>query len=528
MKTRLSILSANFPQALQSLNKQLSMGSPFKTLVVKVFIELGEFNLLMRIPILKDLLLIAKGLVSGHIAEVELVNSISPRAQIAVVAPKLRQRIQNEIVDVLIIGSGPGSVVATLMEHGKGDQRIHILERGGVPKTPHSLHHSLTHVIQDFNQAGQELIVAPGFPLYAQANVVGGGSEVNSGLYHNLPAQYVSRYASAFQVTSQDWLDAEQKTNDLLDPVEMDVLPAESLLARGGEVHNLVVSNIPRWRTYFGGGSFQHRGMNEIFWNKNSISPNITLSENSEAIKISIDNPDYVEVTCRDSFDKSISIIRAKRLHVAAGSISTPVLLAKSGLIKYRQTRFAWHPMIRIVASTDPTDLGAGDIDPFQAWTVDRTLKFGSAVSTAPLLSIALGRTVSLKESTKLRSYYASFSSSGRGGILPIVGLPWYRFSKLDRKFAVEGTALLKDMISAGGGQICNEGKISSKKFSTVHIFGTLPIDSDIFIPGTNQLRIDKRVRVSDASILPFGPGVNPQGVVMTAVRIANLGISDE
>jgi hypothetical protein len=184
--------------------------------------------------------------------------------------------------------------------------------------------------------------------------------------------------------------------------------------------------------------------------------------------------------------------------------------------------------MIRIVASTEPTDLGAGDIDPFQAWTVDRTLKFGSAVSTAPLLSIALGRTVSLKESTKLRSYYASFSSSGRGGILPIVGLPWYRFSKLDRKFAVEGTALLKDMISAGGGQICNEGKISSKKFSTVHVFGTLPIDSDIFIPGTNQLRIDKRVRVSDASILPFGPGVNPQGVVMTAVRIANLGISDE
>ena len=216
MKTRLSILSANFPQALQSLNKQLSMGSPFKTLVVKIFIELSEFNLLMRIPILKDLLLTAKGLVSGHIAEVELVNSSSPTAQFAVVAPKLKQRIQNEIVEVLIIGSGPGSVVATLMEHEKGDQRIHILERGCVPKTPHSLHHSLTHVIQDFNQAGQELIVAPGFPLYAQANVVGGGSEVNSGLYHNLPAQYVSRYASAFQVTSQDWLDAELKFKVLM------------------------------------------------------------------------------------------------------------------------------------------------------------------------------------------------------------------------------------------------------------------------------------------------------------------------
>lgn len=528
MKTRLSSLSKEFPQALHGLNRQLSMGSPFKTLVVKALIELSEFNLLTKLPILKELLLTAKGLVSGHIAEVELVNSLGTTDQILSVTPELKARNLNEIFDVVIIGSGPGAVVAAEIESEGGQKRIHVLERGSVPKTPHSLHHSLTHVSQDFNQAGQELIVAHGFPLYAQANVVGGGSEVNSGLYHNLPAQYLSLYASAFRVQDQDWLNAEQKTRDLLDPTEMRVLPDQSLLARGAGVHDLVVSNIPRWRTYFGGGSFQHRGMNEIFWNKHSLLPNLTLSGNSEVVKISVDNSDYVEVVCRDTIDGKISIVRAKRVHVATGAISTPVLLAKSGLIKWHKTRFSWHPMVRIVASTVQTDLGAGDIDPFQAWTADRTLKFGSAVSTTPLLSIALGRTVSSLESTTLRSYYASFSSSGRGGILPIIGLPWYWFSKLDRKMAIEGTILLKKLITSGGGQICNEAMVNSKKFSTVHIFGTLPIDSDVYISGTNQLRIDKRVRVSDASILPFGPGVNPQGVVMTAVRIANLASKNE
>ena len=528
MKAKFSSLSSDFPQAFQSLNKQLSMGSPFKTLVVRILIELSEFNLPMRVPILKGLLLNVKGLVAGHVAEVELVNSLKTTTQVISRAPQLKKHNPNEIFDVLIIGSGPGAVVATEIERSKGDQRIHVLERGSVPKTPHSLHHSLTHVIQDFNQAGQEFIVAQGFPLYAQANVVGGGSEVNSGLYHNLPSQYLSQYATAFQVQDQDWLEAERMTLDLLDPTEMDVLPDQSLLARGARVHDLVVSNIPRWRTYFSVDSFQHRGMNEIYWNANSVSSNLALSGNSEAIRISIDNPDYVEVTCRGTLDNKVSIIRARRLHVAAGAISTPVLLARSGLIKWRNTRFSWHPMVRIVASTDQTDLGAGDIDPFQAWTNDRSLKFGSAVSTAPLLSIALGRTVSMNESIGLRSYYASFSSTGRGGIIPMIGLPWYRFSKLDRKLANEGTGLLKELISAGGGQICNEEKVSSRKFSTVHIFGTLPIDSDIFIPGTNQLRIDKRVRVSDASILPYGPGVNPQGVVMTAVRIANSVSSDE
>ena len=522
MKTRLSLLSSEFPQALQSLNKQLTMGSPFKTFVVKALIELSELKLLMRVPILSELLLTAKGLVSGHIAEVELVNSVTNTGNTTSAVPELTVNNPNGIFDVLIIGSGPGAVIATEIERNKGDQRIHILERGALPKTPHSLHHSLTHVIQDFNQAGQELIVAPGFPLYAQANVVGGGSEVNSGLYHNLPTQYISQYASAFKVQEKSWLEAELKTKELLTPIEMDVLPDQSLLARGARVHNLVVSNVPRWRTYFRDGFFQHRGMNEIYWKKNTLLPELTLSCNSEVLKISIGNPDYLEVTCKNTLDGEVSILRARRLHVAAGAISTPVLLAKSGLIKWRNTRFSWHPMVRVVASTKESDLGAGDIDPFQAWTDDRSLKFGSAVSTAPLLSIALGRTVSMNESTRLRSYYASFSSSGRGGILPILGLPWYRFSKMDRKLARESTTLLKQMVSAGGGQICNEEKVSSKKFSTVHIFGTLPINSDVFIPGTNQLRIDSRVRVSDASILPFGPGVNPQGVVMTAVRIAN------
>jgi hypothetical protein len=151
-------------------------------------------------------------------------------------------------------------------------------------------------------------------------------------------------------------------------------------------------------------------------------------------------------------------------------------------------------------------------------------LKFGAAVSTAPLLSIALGRPVDLKEATELRSYYVSFSSSGKGGLVPILGLPWYKFSKLDRKLALDGVNLLKKLIALGGGKVLNPEKVSGKKFSTVHIFGSLPINSNIYLPGTNQLKVDQRIRVSDASILPFGPGVNPQGVVMTAVRVANLG----
>lgn len=523
MKSRVSKLALESPRAFESLTKQLSLGNAFKSFVVKVLLEFGRFRFLRTLPLLGDLILTAEGLLCGHIAEVEIVEKIKSSSVSQSVFPKLSEGIPRE-VDVLIVGSGPGAVVSADLELRKGDRRIHILERGNLPRTPHSLHHSLTHLIQDFNQGGQEFICAAGFPLFAQANVVGGGSEVNSGLYHNLPSHYLHKYSVAFSTSEEEWIEAERRTFELLKPTEMIASPEFSLLARGAGQINLNFKNIPRWRTYSPDGSFNHRGMNEIYWNEKTHASEITLSSGLEVTKISIRNPEYIEVSLRNLVTQSESVIRARRIHLCAGAISSPALLAKSGLIQWRDTRFSWHPMIRIVASTKEMDLGIGDIDPFQAWTEDLSLKFGSAVSTAPLLSIALGRTVNSKELANLRSYYVSFSSTGRGGLLPLFSLPWYTFSKLDKKLARDGLDLLKSIIIAGGGQLLNSEKLNYKKFSTVHIFGTLPIGSDVFIPGTNRLKIDGRIKVSDASLLPFSPSVNPQGIVMTAVRVANEG----
>ena len=528
MKFRISSFFLQSPRSLASLKAQLQKGGTLKSFTVRFLIVLSSINSLFRFPVLKDLLMTAQGLLAGHVAEIELIDSLSGSKDTEILNPNLKTLPTNPLVDVLIIGSGPGAAVAAEIELGRGFQNILVVERGDVPKTSNALHHSLTHVIQDFNQAGQELVVAQGFPLYAQANVVGGGSEVNSGLYHALPEQYVKDYSKAFKVSEAAWLDSEKFIFNKLKPIKMNVFPEHSLLARGAMATNLSYGNIPRWRTYFDDGNFVHRGMNEIFWNMASENSQISLVGNLEVLKISIKKSDHLEVSCRNTLTGEKSVIKAKRVHLAAGAISTPVLLARSRIIRWRDTKFSWHPMVRVVAATKKIDLGAGDIDPFQAWTEDKKLKFGAAVSTAPLLSVALGRPVSLREASELRSYYVSFSSSGKGGLIPFLGLPWYKFSKLDRKLARDGVERLINLISAGGGGIVNPGKVSSKKYSTVHIFGTLPINGSIFVPGTNQLKADKRIRVSDASILPFGPGVNPQGVVMTAVKVANLGIPSD
>ena len=523
--TKIRNFKKKHPRAYINLRDQLRQGGRFKTFGVAIIIELGRWRALTKVPIIGDLVETMNGLLAGHVSDIELIDSANLKHGVREI---VRQNIiLPEVleVDVLIIGSGPGAAVATEIEMHNSGSNICVIERGSYPRTPEKLHHSLTHVINDFFQAGQEMILAPGFPLYAQGNVLGGGSEVNSGLYHKLPEQYRDKYSHALGISLVEWLESEFETESFLMPEKMKVSPNDSVLSRGVDGNNLICENVPRWRTYAADGTYVHRGMNRIFWNNEHVQNKIKLYHDSNAIHIATENKKFLEVTVQNTHSRIKTKIRAHRIHLAGGAISTPNLLAKSNLIGWGETEFSWHPMNRIVASTVSSDLGAGDIDPFQAWTPDRSLKFGSAVSTAPLLSVALGRHVSILEASKLRSFYSSFSSSGKGGILPHIGMPWYKFSEQDRRNADSGISMLTKIITQGGGTIINLEKINSRKFSTVHIFGTLPIGSAIFIKGSNQLCSDDRIRVSDASILPFGPGVNPQGVVMTTVRLANRNL---
>ena len=175
--------------------------------------------------------------------------------------------------------------------------------------------------------------------------------------------------------------------------------------------------------------------------------------------------------------------------------------------------------MIRVIAESGQADLGLNDVDPFQAWTGDRDYKFGSAVSTPGLLAMNLGRILNQEEMSKLRSVYVSFISSGRGGLIPGTKIPWYLPSDTDKLRRINAARLVKEMVVAGGANLLSPINGRNISTSTVHIFGSLPINSGLFETGTSRLKIDSRIQVSDGSLLPFGPGVNPQGTIMALCK---------
>jgi hypothetical protein len=127
-----------------------------------------------------------------------------------------------------------------------------------------------------------------------------------------------------------------------------------------------------------------------------------------------------------------------------------------------------------------------------------------------------LARIPESDELPRLRSIYGSFVSHGKGGLIPRTEMPYYFPSVEDRKNLKEIRSRIEDVVLASGASFVNPSQKVKKGVSTVHIFGTLPVDSGVFIHGTSRLKVEPRIQISDGSLLPFGPGVNPQAVIMS------------
>lgn len=507
--------------ARRQFELHIALGGRFRKFVLTVMFNLSKCRVLFEFPLVGGFIRSIADLSKAYEVEEEfgLLRELESYSSTIKTRPGNSMDPSpcfREIYDYIIIGSGPGA--ATAASKLSPNLRVLILEKGGYPQTPHSLHHTLTHVVNDFNKAGQEIILAKGFPQFTQGSTFGGGSEVNSGLYHPLPEVKREAFSFAFGISENKWIEEEKLIRDLL-KIELTAVNVEnSVIYRGAKFLDLPWAVIPRWRKYSNDGTFVHFGMSEVVWKDFLKRENVKLSLETEAIRIRYNSPKSVKVLTQNS-SKEVIEFEGRNVIVAAGTIETPRLLASSRLIGWTDTRFQWHQMYRTIVDTDESDLGATDIDPIQAWTNDYSLKFGSAVSTPGLLSFGLGRKISYEETKRLRSYYVSIVSSGRGGLIPKTSIPWYRASDSDKRLSREGRLLLTQLIEGSGARFAAPSTPVSQKASTVHIFGSLPISSSIFENGSCQLRKYSNIFICDGSILPYGPGVNPQGVIMTAVH---------
>jgi len=416
--------------------------------------------------------------------------------------------------DLVVIGSGPGAamLVHAALEGRRDPADILVLEAGRAASTPSERHHGLEHLLADFADGGAELCLSNPLTQIAQGRVVGGGSEVNSGFHHDLPARHRAAWCRALDIGEDEWTAAERDVRTILEVSPAPTTTGDSVIARGASALGHHHTPVERWRTYHQHGFHQH-GMTRQVWARH---PAVAVRADSTVVRIECTNPGHVVVRLADG-----GSLTARRVAVCAGAVNTPRLLHASGLVRRTDLSFSLHPMVRVVARCRETDAGRDDVDPFQAFT-DDGYKYGGAVSTPSLLGAALGRPVDRDESAVLRSFYASFEPGGTGGFLPGPGglLPRYRYSDRDRHRMRAGADGLASLLTAAGADVVTRPEDAAGHPSSVHVFGSLPYGGPGLLAGTSLVDADPRVGVYDASLLPGAPGVNPQGAVMTLALV--------
>lgn len=422
--------------------------------------------------------------------------------------------LERRSFDEIVVGSGPGGAISAYLSSLSGREVLLIEE--GRDLSPHP-HHSLAQLTTDFRSGGQEMIFAlPPIP-YAQGQVLGGSSEINSGLYHRLPNSRLPTWLAIAQIDDTVWSKAEVEVESLIGVYSQDEdslgIYRNSPMKAAASAMGWTCQQIPRWRKY-SGSDFEHRGMFASLL-ANPPAGLAILSQHRVHKLVSKTDSNCVVIrgpSCEHE-------LLANRVTVSGGTVETPRLLVRSGFLTHRQLSFGFHAMSRVLATFDSEVNDLHDIDPHQAWTKDYHSKFGVSVSTLGFLR-ATEKTLGVKDPVSARNalvFYASSAMDLNGKFLKFGNqiYPAYGFSSLEKTRINQSTFSLIEGLQASGARNIYR-KAEGTSLSTVHIFGSLPLGKSLLDNiGTLSPIGYPSIRVCDASIFPTAPLVNPQGPLM-------------
>ena len=155
--------------------------------------------------------------------------------------------------DVVVVGSGPGGAV-TARECARRGLKVLVLEEGDRHEPGTVPPYSLAQMRRMYRNHG--LTVALGRPsiAYTEARCVGGGSEVNAGLYHRPDPTVLAEWTARFDIEALTPGDLEPWHRVVEKRLQVEVrrppLPAASeALRRAAEQLGWAGLEVPRWAT---------------------------------------------------------------------------------------------------------------------------------------------------------------------------------------------------------------------------------------------------------------------------------------
>ncbi len=469
-----------------------------------------------------------------------------------------------EHVDVLVIGSGPGGSVTARVLAEAGLEVMHV-EEGPWVEPGEVEPYSVEQMERQYRNAG--LTVALGRPsiAYTEGRGAGGGSEINSGLYHRPSTELLAGWRRDWWIEDLD-TGVLQPYHELIEH-ELSVSPwpqpqlppASDALRRGAEALGWSGFDVPRWARYRrlnGSIRVDRQTMTRTYLPKAEAAGSRLLTD-TRVVRLLTEGRrvQSAELERRAATRLTRETVRADHVFVCAGAIQTPALLQRSGVRRNVGGNLSVHPTVKVVAEfaeeiNTPLDLPTYQVKEFGSW-----LSFGGSASRPALIALSLAENwrefgAAAARWRRQSVYYAATQSVGRGRVQAVPGfadpIVTYRLTRQDLAMLRSGLARLMHLTLAAGAtavypayrgaplvtgpldaaKAAPEMSRSRASLMTVHLTGTVPLGEDTrrcAADSHGRLQGFENLFVNDASMLPQAPGINPQGTLM-AMAHRNVG----
>jgi len=456
--------------------------------------------------------------------------------------------------EIAVIGSGPGgAITACLLAEAGRD--VLLIEEGPYHELESCQPFSREEMVQKYRNGGQTVAFGKNKVAYVEGRCVGGGSEINSGLYHRTPPEILEVWQKEFCVEAISEKDLaphfEACERDLSVSRKPGTAPLASLkLHEGATQLGWKSMEVPRWFHYADkAGEGTRQSMTKTFIPRflragGKLLPDTRvdcLRSDGGRWSIRADHP-----------QSGLVRIQADTVFICSGAVQTPALLRRSGIRENIGDSLRLHPTVKVVARFPETvNSAVMGVPVHQVKEFAPRLSFGCSISTPPYLALALLDHAAQAQHVNdewpnMATYYAMIEGQGRGTVrvLPNFRDPLVRYHlpDPDRRDLADGLRKLSQLLFESGAAEIYPGLTGSAALSkaddlkqlpeilpaglgnlmTIHLFSSCPMGEDKSKCPVNSFgRVlgFKNLFIADASLLCTAPGVNPQGSVMAFAR---------
>lgn len=465
-----------------------------------------------------------------------------------IVSIKKKNKLNDFFIDNIVIGSGPSGSI-TALELLKNKRKTLILEKGDFVRE-FRLKHPGQEFLNMWENGGISASLGNSQIKYAAAECFGGGSEINSGLYHFPDKSLIFDLKKRFNIKDISYHGLIKNLKELNKNLKISRTIKSSdkisnILIKSSNKLKLKSEIVPRLVDNDFKKSSMTNSYLDLFLKRGG-----KVSLKSEVVEIvKINNLWQLKY----KKNKKTYLIKCNNLFICAGTINTLSLLLKNKLVKSTKlSDFHFHPMLKVIAKF-PKKVNSKFFNISQVQINHFSPKYimGVAASTRSQLKISSFNNNEMykkikKNWQKMIIFHATFSL-GKGKIFifhkkkqPIV---IYNISKNENKVLNEGLNKLSNFLFSIGAEFIypmndlnkiifkkdfkNLHLSSPKKFnlSTVHIMGGCPFGENknkTLLNSYGKLHNLSGIYVNDGSLICGHLLKNPQGTVM-ALALRNI-----